>query len=214
MDWKIILIDIITVAVIVISALLGKKRGLIKTVSGILALILSFTLAGYLATATTPAISEKYVLPKVTISLEEQIDAIAGADAEDNTAIADALEQIGVPKDIIESTFTDAIANPLNSISSFISEKLTYAVLFVVYFIILMILISLLFRLLDLASRVPVLNFINKFLGLLAGVVWGYFLVKIVSSVFTNFDFYLTNEMVSQTFILKFIMNLSFAPLF
>ncbi|MBQ5777298.1 MAG: adenylosuccinate synthetase, partial [Oscillospiraceae bacterium] len=68
---QIIITDLAAIAILLISALHGRRRGFIKTISGLLALVLAFFLSSTLANATTPHISEKYVAPYINQAIEK-----------------------------------------------------------------------------------------------------------------------------------------------
>jgi len=210
-----IVIDIITVAIIILSALAGRKRGLIKTLSGIVALILSFSIAGFLANATTDKVSDEIVKPHVESFLNSQIDStIERTPESDTSVVSDILANLGLPPEVIENALHESISAPISSATDFLAQKITYALLFCIYFILSLIITTLLLKLVNLAAKFPGLNFVNKLAGLIFGILWGYLIVMALSFILLQFRIFLTDELVSQTFVLKFISNFSIASLF
>lgn len=211
------IVDIITVAVLVFSALRGRHRGLIKTLTGIIALILAFSLAGFLAKETTPYIADKYVSPYITSAVNYKTEELS----ESNTATSpdsavDIFIKLGISEEIVGdavSDFTDAMTKsfikPIVAMTNSVAYKITYSVLFVIYFILSLLILLFLLKIVNLASKIPGINFINKTLGLILGLILGYLIVMVLSFILLKLGIGLTDELVSSTSVLKFIMNFS-----
>lgn len=200
-----IVLDVIAVAILLFFLWRGKRRGFIKTIAGILILILAFTGAGLLAKSTAPAISEAFVTPRIAEFLTPKAEALP-----DSTpgAFYNMLLDIGVPESLAQS-ITDS--SPMNDMllnaSKTLGEKVTYALLCLIYFIALLILLKFIFRLLDRVFDLPVLNFVNTLGGLLCGGILGYLLLMLLGTILLNAGLFLDQTTLSQTYILKFIIN-------
>lgn len=214
-----LVLDIITAAILLLTALICRRRGFVKILSGILALVLAFNLAGFLADATAPQISEKYVFTYIDSAVTEM-----QPEADTSTSFVDYgkfFEELGIPEGIVKSAvedvsraLTQSITEPLSALSHSVAYKLTYSILFVIFFILSLIILTLLLKVLNLAAKIPGINFINKTLGLILGLVFGYVIIVILSSVLVNFGWYLTRSMVLDTFLLKNLLFLSPITLF
>jgi uncharacterized membrane protein required for colicin V production len=200
--------DIITVAVLILFALRGRKRGLLRTVAGILVLIIAYFGAGQLSELTTPYLSKNYV--------EEAADTAVGGISE---TISQMLLKIGIPQNAV----TEAVGNfdwstdekingAIDGISGAIAQKVTFAVSCLLYFILLLILLSLLVRLVNLITKIPGLNFINKTGGLILGLLLGYITLTITVTILTNTGILLSKDIVDKTVILRNISG--FNPFF
>lgn len=217
-----IIFDIIVVALLFFFALNGRRRGLIKTITGILVLIVAFTGATMLCNWTTPFISKTFVEPKLTETLLPNAQTASGAETApaENTpqgdpsadSISSILLKLGLPMDTVTKAMEDFQENAVSSVedavrilSESVSNKVTYGVLFVIYFVILLIVLSLVARLLDAVARLPVLNAINRVGGFILGLLFGYLAIMLVSYLLTKFNLWLTSDMVDQTVVLKFI---------
>ena len=212
---QIIITDLAAIAILLISALHGRRRGFIKTISGLLALVLAFFLSSTLANATTPHISEKYVAPYINQAIEKEPQAEAAATPEN---LSNLFSEIGIPEAIVSDAIADisdaisqSIIKPITAMTHTVAYKITYAVLFIIYFVISLILLKLLMKVVNLASKIPGVNFLNKTFGLILGLISGYLIISILSFILVQTGFYLTPALISETTVLKFIT--SFSPL-
>jgi uncharacterized membrane protein required for colicin V production len=212
--------DIITVAVLILFALRGRKRGLLRTVAGILVLIIAYFGAGQLSELTTPYLSKNYVEPRIRDYImpksQEAADTAVGGISE---TISQMLLKIGIPQNAV----TEAVGNfdwstdekingAIDGISGAIAQKVTFAVSCLLYFILLLILLSLLVRLVNLITKIPGLNFINKTGGLILGLLLGYITLTITVTILTNTGILLSKDIVDKTVILRNISG--FNPFF
>lgn len=173
-----ILLDVIVVAIVVLFALLGLRKGFIKSLAGfvgsILALILALTIARFAAEFVFNTWIKDSLIQTVS-------DALAENGANTAQGVLDALP------DYLTSIFgwaggqSQSLESALNSSSNAVSStiinvlspaiiNLLMIVLAIVLFILLMIVIRLIIRLLDRIVQVPVLKQVNGILGFLFGI--------------------------------------------
>ncbi len=210
-----IIIDVLAVAIVIISALIGRRRGLIKTLSWIIALFLAFSLASIFSDLASPIVSEKIVFPHLSSKVQENIQPQAESAIKFPSEYAETFKKLGIPESIISDAtdelskvFNENLAEPLNALTHNIAYKITHALLFVVFFLVLFVVISLLLKIVNLAAKIPVLNSINKSLGLIFGLVFGYLIVVVLSYTLVKTGFYLTHNRLNETVILKFFCSL------
>lgn len=216
-----LIIDIAAAAILIFSALRGRRRGLIKTLAGILALVLAFSAAGFLAKEAAPYVSEKYVSPYISSAVAPETEKLTDAEAaSDPSAVGEIFLNLGISEHIVSDAISDftsamskSIIEPIVAVTNSIAYKITYAALFVIFFILSLLILSLLFKILNLASKIPGLNFINKTLGLILGLILGYLIVVALSYIMLKLGIFLTDDIIRETYILKFVMNLSPASL-
>ncbi len=215
-----IILDIAAVLILLFSALRGRKRGLIKTLSGIIVVVLAFTLAGRIANFTTPYISEKYVAPKIISAITPETETIP----DENGASADTLGslflKLGIPKNVVTDSIEEIsgelsrdLSSMVSNISHSVSHKVTYAILFLIYFVILLLVLSLVFKIINLASKIPGINFVNKAFGLILGILLGYLFIIFTSYILLKFGLFITEDAVSKTYVLKLITSFNPASL-
>ncbi|MBQ8004477.1 MAG: CvpA family protein [Oscillospiraceae bacterium] len=218
MTFTSLIVDLAAAAILLFSALRGRRRGLIKTLAGILALILAFSCAGYLAKKATPYVSEKYVSPYITSAIEPKSEELTPHEAaSDPSAVSRIFLELGFSENIVADAVSDftaamakSIVTPIVAMTNSIAYKITYSVLFVIFFLLSLLILTLLFKVLNLASKIPGINFINKTLGLILGLILGYLILVAISYVMLKFGIVLSDSLVGETFLLKHI--LSFSP--
>lgn len=218
-----IIIDFIIVLILIISMLIGRKRGLIKTFSGILTVIIAFSLASFAAKETAPIISEKYIAPYLTslVNIETDNSLETSKELFDFSDLSKPFSKIGIPEGIIEDAVSDvtktlsqSVIEPLTAMTNNISYRITYGILFVAYFLISLLIVFLLFKLLNQIAKLPVINFANRLLGLIFGLISGYLIIIISYSVLNKCGILLTDAVISETVILKHITNFSIISFF
>lgn len=212
-----LLVDLVAVVILVFFAFNGRRRGLVKTLSGLVALILAFYLAGALARMTAPYFSERYVSPWLYESILPKMQpAEQTNEGSVNSQLGDALDQIGFPQDGVQdflgdfkADLYDSVESAVDGASKSLGYKLTFAGCYLLYFLIFLIALRLLARLLDRIVRIPGLNFINRTLGLILGLLSGYLTILVVSYILTRTGFVLSESLVSQTYVLRFLLSVS-----
>ncbi len=213
-----IIVDIVAVFILIFSALRGKKRGIIKTLAGIIVVFLAFSFAGHVANITTPYLAEKYVSPRITATILPESETVVEAKDTNPGEIADIFLKLGIPEDFVTDAlddFSDSLSRDVKAMTTKLSQsiayKITYAVSFVVYFIILLLLLSLIFKLVNVIARIPGINFVNKTLGFLFGLIFGYLLIIALSYIMLKLKIFITDDIIAKTYVLSFITN--FNPL-
>lgn len=185
MDY-IILIGV--VAVIGLFALVGYKKGMVKIVLSMIAMAVTYILAGALTIPVSMAL--KTATPVYT-TIEESVEKMVKEAKIDDTKLdITAIEKLNLPSQIEEklidgaekvtSGFNDYL---VSSISNFILRALTFFILFIVIYIIL----SIVIKIFDFVSKLPLINTVNKAGGLAVGAAQGLIIVWIGCLVITAF---------------------------
>lgn len=186
MDY-IILIGVI--AVIGLFALVGYKKGMVKIVLSMIAMVVTYILAAALTIPVSMAL--KTATPVYT-TIEESVEKMVKEAKIDDTKLdITAIEKLNLPSQIEEKLIDGAekVTTGFNdylvsSISNFILKALTFFILFVVIYIIL----SIVIKVFDFVSKLPFLNTVNKAGGLAVGAVQGLIIVWIGCLVITAFS--------------------------
>ena len=185
MDYIII---IGVVAVIGLFALVGYKKGMVKIVLSMIAMAVTYILAGALTIPVSMAL--KTATPVYT-TIEESVEKMVKEAKIDDTKLdITAIEKLNLPSQIEEklidgaekvtSGFNDYL---VSSISNFILKALTFFILFIVIYIIL----SIVIKIFDFVSKLPLINTVNKAGGLAVGAAQGLIIVWIGCLVITAF---------------------------
>ena len=217
------IIDLCAVGIIVLFTVRGYKRGLIKTVAGLLALVLAFYGAGFVAKQFTPAVSasytQQYIRKIVTNEVGQQIgqavpDEQAPGVEEEQAEPQEAPQSKSWMPQAISKVVDDAVAEfkqtgqlAVDAGIAKASDTITYAALFVLAFIALLIILKLVIWALDLAAKMPVVKTVNKFGGVIIGLVIGYIIVLLAAYILLNFTGVINHEQVSQTVLMRFMFD-------
>lgn len=184
-------LDIIVIAVVGISALVGTVKGLIKTVFGLTSVIIAVILtlmftpvvSGYLIENTSfdEMISEKAI---ELLNISEHMNV----DIADTSKVSDTINGLELPGNITESMIDNLtpqivgvldVSNVVDYIGSSIASMAVNALVFLTVFIVISILLNAIVTLLDLISQLPVLDQMNHIGGFGVGLVLGVIVVWI-----------------------------------
>ncbi len=217
--------DGLVLAVLLIFALVGAHRGLILSLCGLLAVIVAFVGAGFLAQTFSPMVADA-LEPQFAAAIEEQLNASLQAQAEAGQeavlssddvpleGVLDALREMGFYETLIssvdravESGMTAAAASAAAAVAAAIAQSAAYLILFLVGFAVILLAWKLLSRALDLVARLPGLHFLNKTGGAVFGLIQACILLFIAAWLLQFFGQALPRELVDQTVLLKFFMT-------
>ena len=181
--------DGLVLAVLLIFACIGARRGLILSLCGLLAFVVAFLGASFAARTLSPAVADA-LEPKFAAAIEEQLNAslLAQAEAGEQAALSaedvplegvlDALREMGFYETLIdavdravESGVTAAAAGAAAAVAAAVAQSAAYLILFLAGFVVILVGWRLLSRALDLVARLPGLHFLNKTGGALFGLI-------------------------------------------
>lgn len=204
--------DILIVLIVLLSALMGRKKGFILTLCGFLALFVALIGAGILTNFLAPPLS-RLAVPFVEAHLTElagSLSADAGgavhASLDQVLTLMEGSEVLGALKDsvvhAVEDGLLEAAEDAVPAVVAYVAEQLTRLVLFPIFFLLLMLVWTALSHMLDLAFHLPGLNFLNRTAGLLLGLARGVLLVFILCWLLK--DSFLSPEVISGSFLLPY----------
>ena len=217
--------DGLVLAVLLIFACIGARRGLILSLCGLLAFVVAFLGAGFAARTLSPVVADA-LEPKFAAAIEEQLNESIRQQAEAGEAavlspddvplegVLDALREMGFYETLIntvdravESGMTAAAASAAAAVAAAIAQSAAYLILFLLGFFLILLAWRLLSRALDLVARLPGLHFLNKTGGALFGLVQGCIILFVAAWLLQFFGQMLPRELVEQTVLLKFFMT-------
>jgi len=226
-----LILDLLIVAVVVLCAWIGKTRGFIRTIFGFLGSLISFFAASILARPVGNFLAEKFFSPAITryfsALLSEQAQTEASKIDFSNLpeACNEVLVRFGITSEqignLVEQGATSG-AQALEKVAEFVvtpvAMSVGFAVAFVVLFVFFAVLIRILVKALDLISRLPILNFSNRILGLAAGALWGLFLAVLLSALLRISEPglqgsgvpFLQNIDLEKTYLIRFLSKIDF----
>lgn len=174
-----IIIDIILVAILLISAFLGYKKGLVKLgtrlFAGIIAIIITIIL--YIPISEI-IINNTQIDEKIQSTFIQNTTSILNKENEQNNNIEEK-----VTNNITNHITNEIIPQEANKISKNIVKAITAIVLFIIIKIILSIIISLL----DCVANLPLLKQFNEIGGIIYGLVRGIIIIAILVILMSTF---------------------------
>ena len=217
--------DGLVLAVLLIFACIGARRGLILSLCGLLAFVVAFLGASFAARTLSPVVADA-LEPKFAAAIEEQLNESIRQQAEAGEAavlspddvplegVLDALREMGFYETLIntvdravESGMTAVAASAAAAVAAAIAQSAAYLILFLLGFFLILLAWRLLSRALDLVARLPGLYFLNKTGGALFGLVQGCIILFVAAWLLQFFGQVLPRELVEQTVLLKFFMT-------
>lgn len=187
------------IAVIIIASLYGGyKKGMVKMVLSCIALLATMIIVGVLSPIVTKAVKNTDSYESVLDSTEKRL-VKEGVFKEGN--IEDIIERLNVPDEIknylLDSNTVKKYAqlnvdNANDYIVHSIANIIVSALVFVVLFIIVYVCINIIISTLDLISKLPLINGINKLGGAVLGAAEGLLLVWLFFiglNIFSNTEF-------------------------
>ena len=217
--------DGLVLAVLLIFACIGARRGLILSLCGLLAFVVAFLGASFAARTLSPVVADA-LEAKFAAAIEEQLNESIRQQAEAGEAavlspddvplegVLDALREMGFYETLIntvdravESGMTAVAASAAAAVAAAIAQSAAYLILFLLGFFLILLAWRLLSRTLDLVARLPGLHFLNKTGGALFGLVQGCIILFVAAWLLQFFGQVLPRELVEQTVLLKFFMT-------
>ena len=174
-----IIFDLLIVLIVLVSTLWGRHKGFILSLCGFLALFVAIIGAGVLTNLLAEPIS-RLALPFVEDALSRALETAGG----ELSLTADQLVALMGEYDLLkglaagvaqaaEQGILDVTLETFQAVALFLAEQLTRLVMFPLFFILIMLVWTALSHVLDLAFRLPGLNFLNRTAGLLLGFARG-----------------------------------------
>ncbi|MBR6521734.1 MAG: CvpA family protein [Oscillospiraceae bacterium] len=214
-----LIIDLILIAIIAFCAWNGYRKGFIMGISGILALIVAFYGAQIIADTYSQEFNsmlKPFVSGIVDSAVAKvQEDTVDTFDEEDVYGVTyDALGNIGILKSAARD-IADEIANKVErtgqtmreEIVSVLSSKIAYILTVVVVFLLILIVFTVIANIINLAFKLPGLEFINELFGALFGFAKGAVIVIAIAWVMRYLGVLVDEDIVNKTVLLEWLME-------
>ncbi len=218
------IIDIIIVAIILISVLIGAKKGFTKIFLSVVAFLLSVYLAYSISPVVAEYIQTKFVAPKITTSISESIGTGAEKLKESIPSIVlNNADKVGVDIDNFVNTASNsstesALEVAENFVVTYVNPlmiKAISAIAAIILFLILSAILSFVAKIINKIIKASPADSLNKFggalLGAVNGLVFAAALCLIISVIlnFSNDGFLIFNsENANNSFFYSFFMRL------
>lgn len=167
-------------AVLAVFGILGAWKGLLRTLAGLLVLLLSLAGAGIVASALSEP-AAKLIAPAIEKRIEARLDEALAERAEAEVPpLAELLDLLGVDQarrdalaDRTEKSVRDTGASLAAALVESLAQSVLYGVLYMIAFLLLTLALHLLVRMLDAFLRLPGLHGLNAVGGGLVGLAEG-----------------------------------------
>lgn len=161
------ILDLLFIAVFVLFAFLGAKKGLLLSLCSLLAVVVALIGATFLSDALSPILAAHFS-PSLEGFLSQHLDAIlAGQSGEEQGFLW------AFVNEALKGIDPSAAENFLTQLALQATQLLLRPILFSIAFVVVLIAWTLLSRALDLVTRLPVLHTLNSVGGLLFGAAEG-----------------------------------------
>jgi len=207
------IIDAIAAAILIGFCVWGAHRGLLRSLAGLVILVVSLVGAAMLATTFAPGLTS-LVTPIVEKQVAEYVSEAAEIDLQLPEAALPAeaeelLVKLGLDEDLrrslmeqAEKTVVETGADAATAVVVSIVHGLVYAVLFVLFFAALTVLLHVLLGAMDLVLKLPGLHLLNSLGGALVGLVQGALALFLAVWVLRRFGVSFDGAMFADTYLL------------
>ena len=212
-------LDLVLVAIIALCAWNGYRKGFILGVSGILALIVAFYGAHLLADAYSQEFTtllEPFVSGIVDSTVEDQTleENVTEEELDAGDITFASLGKLGIMKgaadniaEEIEERIKETGQQLRETLVEVLCSKLAYVATAVIAFLLIIIVFTVVANILNLAFKLPGLEFINYLFGTLFGLAKGLIFAFALAWVLRYTGFIFGEKTVEDTILLKWMME-------
>ncbi|TAH68847.1 MAG: CvpA family protein [Anaerolineaceae bacterium] len=210
MNWLLIIV----LGIIILNALIGRKVGLIKIIFSLFSFIIALILTVWISPTVNGMLKNNEAFYEKTAQKVEDMIFEEQAETKDED---DMIEGLPLPKSIKES-LQENKAKQEDNIKAYITAHVTEIVInalaFVLTFVVVFVGLWIISIALNIISKLPILNQLNKMAGLLVGglqgviVVW---ILFILITVFSGSDLGMSaSQQIEDSIILSFLYDKNF----
>lgn len=219
-----VIIDAVAVAILAFFVLWGAHQGLLRSLAGLLTIVVALVGAGLIASALADSaarLAGPLVEERIRTQVDEAITAQASQKVEmpeldvesgdEEFDIQDLLALMGLDQDVrdslteeIQEKAVDAGTTIATAVVESVVRSVLYGVVFLLSFLALTVLLKLAIGALDLVAKLPGLHLLNTLGGATAGLVQGVVLAFLAIWIARRLGVSFETETVAQTHILHF----------
>lgn len=173
-----IILDVVLLAVLLLSIFMGYKKGLIKVVFNLCAFLVAIIITWVLYTPVTNLVLEHTDFDEniKEIIVEKGVIKVDEKDEKDDTVSGYIKEYVTVPA-------TGKANDAIEKAATVVSEKVVAIVVAIALFIVVRLLLILVSFLADALAKLPLIKQCNKAGGIVYGVIRGMFIIYIVLAI-------------------------------
>ncbi len=173
--------DIVLIAVIAVFVIVGSYRGLVKTLFGLGSIVLSIILSLTLY----PVVSDILAESQVGAVVHESVSNLLGQAQTDNSLPQVSAEPDNALPEIVLNTIDNAAEQTTQALTVTVTDAALNIISMLIVFILVKILLWIVAKILDLATKLPVIHGCNKLLGGVLGCVSGVLIVYLLLGLLT-----------------------------
>ena len=218
--------DIAIAVILILFAWRGASRGFVLSLCGLLAVVVAFVGASFLASLLAPKVGAA-LEPRFAQAIEERLEEqfqqsvpegdTAGLTEGENYPMQDVLSvlrDMGLYEDLVNTIdqavqdgMTAVAANAAAAVAAAIAQSVAYTVIFTVAFALILIAWKVFSHAVDLVAKLPGLNFLNKTGGAAMGLIKGVLILFLAAWLIQYSGKLIPEETVQQTHLLRFFMT-------
>lgn len=188
MGWLLILV----IAILVVTTLFGYKKGMIKIVLSMLSIVVTLAAVCIVTPILSSAVkNHTQVYEKLYEQVEEGLHAdevfAEGSEQDiiDSIELPKVLKELLLENNNVEKYAQLGVTTFTAYVVSSVTDVIFNTIIFVVTFVVVFIVVKIVFSVINLISKLPVINQFNKLAGILAGLAEGVVIVWIFFAVAT-----------------------------
>lgn len=228
MDNAYLIFDLAILVLLAVFAIRGAHRGLLLSLFSLVAVVVAFVGANFVANQGAPLVAE-YLEPRFQQIIELRLDEEIKSGAADSPApdapdaapdqlplqdVLNVLKGMGLYQDLIATIdnavrdgMTELAASAAASVATAVAQSVAYMALFLITFILIMILWTILSHILDLVAKLPGLSSLNHLGGALFGLVKCCIFLFLCAWVLRYSGNLIPEATVDKTYLLKFFLT-------
>ena len=222
------LLDAVVILIFLLCVFIGRKRGFIKTVAGIVAFLAALAVSMLLSGPVAGLVYDKAVEPSIVETVDTKLEETKGTAIEqlDNAyqslpnMVKNLLAQAGVTdvnglSDRLPTDGAETIGHSVNAVVEPLLLPLIKALCSLVLFFIAYIAASIVLRVLNIIAKLPLLKQLSKTLGLVGGIVsgalWALLAVTVIQVIAAtgSADSTITLQTVSETVVVNWVAGIN-----
>ena len=204
MEHSALIADIVIAVVLVLAVVQGARKGLVKSLAGVVIVAGALIGASFAANAFVEPVAE-WLGPVIEENIMEKLNTQETADVR---SLLETLhfsgENLQKMVDEVLTTVKDTGMDMLSAVSDSVAHSVAYAGVYLAAFLALLVVLWLLMKPVQLVVKLPVLRTVNTVGGGALGLVWGALLVFLIVWLLQRFNVLLTPDMVEKSKLLHF----------
>lgn len=199
-----LILNLAIVAVLFLFLAMGWRRGLVFSLCSLMAVFVSFFGAKLIAETFSPTV-EDWLTPQIATHIQEALDQ--NPELAEN-GLDSLLQSAGLSGNLASLVQEKVLTNESSAvIAQALAEEasgiLAFGGLYLLAFLILVVLWRIVSHALNLVARLPVLNFCNRSLGALFGLIKGVLVLCVLGWALCGLTGLVSPEVLQQTWLLQ-----------